>query len=1106
MNCRTTLVIAGITACLLAGGRNLQSQNARSQAAQPLSSEALFDSSVAPIIARHCLECHDTSSRKGRLDLSKREAATAWDRGGQLIVPGKPEESALWKSVESDEMPENRPSLSPEEKLALRQWIEAGAAWTADEIEPLSFTRDTRASQNWIRRLTVPEYIETVRSAAGVDIEEEARRILPPDVRADGFHNTAYNLGSDLHHVEAFSSLAAVIVSRMDVPRFAARFAGCSALEEDCLRELISGMGKWLLRGPLNDHEIKSFLSIARAVKEDGGNFTEAVSYVLEGMLQSPRFIYLLEDQHGDGTLREVKPHELASRLSYILWGGPPDEELMQAADSNQLSDERSLRRQVARMLEDPRAIKRSSRFIYEWLDLDRMNNLRPDPERFPAWHDQLAADMREETLAFFEEIAWRQKRPLADLMNAGVTMATPRLAEFYGLSSKDPGASRHHGRVQKDLQILYTFDEGGGDLVRDLSGAGTPVHLKIDDPPSVRWSHSGLTLLEPTQLTSLHPPRRLVEAVRESKAVTIEAWITTSSKDQSGPARIVSMSSGVGARNFTLGQDGGKVDVRFRTRSTSGNGQPATSAEGLAEHRLTHVTYTRDASGNTRIYINGEQKASGETKGELNNWDQNFQLLLGNESTSDRPWLGTFHLVAIYSRALSQEEVQKNHAAGARRARTPVLAGAKADGSLPGLQALYDFAGGSGSTVPDKAGAGTPLDLKIEKDSAVEWAPEGLRLKDSTVLAHAGAPRRLIEAIQRTEELSIEAWITPANLDQSGPARILTLSSGSSERNFTLGQEKGEYQVRLRAAGTNPNGLPALATGTGAASTRLTHLVYTRDRAGTATFYLDGAPVESTGLPGDFSNWSTDYKLAVGNETSGDRPWKGTLHLLAIYNRALSEAEVRNTGQSIRKYDLAENQPRGGLLTQGSLLTVGGEEASTVARGLFILHDFLYSAVGNPPPCLDTSPVPAKPGLSKREIAQARVDNNSCGGCHSKFEPLAFGLEKFDGLGQFVEVDEHGNKLRDDGEILFPGQAKPVPFASASELMDILAASPRVHKNITRKVTQFALGRPLVESDAKLVDRIHDAAAEGGGTYASLITAIVTSDLVRKTPTETTR
>jgi hypothetical protein len=167
------------------------------------------------------------------------------------------------------------------------------------------------------------------------------------------------------------------------------------------------------------------------------------------------------------------------------------------------------------------------------------------------------------------------------------------------------------------------------------------------------------------------------------------------------------------------------------------------------------------------------------------------------------------------------------------------------------------------------------------------------------------------------------------------------------------------------------------------------------------------------------------------------------------------------------------------------------------VTRGLFVLKDFLWGEVKDPPPCVDTTPVPTKPGLSQRAIAEQRIAQASCRGCHAKFEPLAFGLEKFDGVGAYHESDEHGNKLREDGNILFPGSDEPTSYQSSAELMNLLASSDRVRKGMTRKLVQFAIGRALLPADAPIVDKIHEQGENGGGSYASLITAIAMSDLV---------
>jgi hypothetical protein len=1088
-------VALGVAACLLFCGPAAGQEGGPSEAGP----EGTFATRIAPLLERYCLECHDAGSSKGRLDLSRREPALAGGKSGPAIVPGKAAESLIWRQVESDAMPKKRPPLSPEEKKLLREWIDAGAAWPEGAIA------GRRAGDGLFQRLTVPEYIETVRSALGVDIERDARRLLPPDLRADGFSNTAYSLNVDLEHVEAYARLARTIAGRLDAAKLAKEHASCREPSDACLREVVSGAGKWLLRGPLADDEIAAFLRVAAAVAEAGGDFDEAVRSVVEAMLQSPRFIYRVEDRRGDGTARRPGGFELASRLSYILWGGPPDRELMRAAADGELSDRGRVEAQVQRMLGDPRAVARSSRFLHEWLDLDRLAGLRPDPARFPKWDRRLAADMRDETLAFFEHIVWEEKRPLSDLLNARVTFATPRLAAHYGLGRelagggpKARGPAEAPERVEEGLQALYRFEEGGGNVVRDVSGAGEPLHLSVAGPGAVRWSGAGLSVNEPTLIAGERPPARLIDAVRASGAITLEAWVTPASASQKGPARIVTLSASPAARDFTLGQEGDRFDVRLRTTATSENGLPSlASAAGAAGEAPVHVAYTRDASGAAAVYVNGRESSRGQAGGDLSSWDGGFRLALANELSGDRPWRGTLHLVAVYARALSAAEVERNRAAGAGRHLAPAPAGEQ------GLQALYAFEDGDGDRVRDTSGAGGPIDLKVEGAGAVEWRAGALSVREPALITTSVAPARLIEAVKASKAFTVEAWITPGGADQRGPARIVTLSSGTGQRNFTLGQDGDRFDVRFRTTKTDQNGLPSLSSPPGAVKARRTHVVYTRDAAGKASLHVDGEEVASRDTGGDLSSWDDGFQLALANESTRDRPWKGAFHRVVLHSRALSPEEVRSRGEGLSRYDLSSVPARGGLLTQGSVLTIGGDEASMVSRGLFILNEVLGDRVGSPPPCVDTTPVPAKPGLSRRAIAEARVANGACGGCHSRFEPLAYGLEKLDGAGAYHEADEHGNALRDDGSIAFAGQDQPTPYASSPELMDLLAGSDRVRRNLTRKVAQFALGRPLVEADEPILARIHQAAWEGGGTYAGLIAAIVLSDLVQTAGTE---
>jgi hypothetical protein len=86
-----------------------------------------------------------------------------------------------------------------------------------------------------------------------------------------------------------------------------------------------------------------------------------------------------------------------------------------------------------------------------------------------------------------------------------------------------------------------------------------------------------------------------------------------------------------------------------------------------MVSTRVSHVVYTREASGRATIYVNGIPRARRIVGGDLSNWSEGFRLALANEATGGRPWFGEFHLVAIYGRALSAREVRRNRAARTR-------------------------------------------------------------------------------------------------------------------------------------------------------------------------------------------------------------------------------------------------------------------------------------------------------------------------------------------------------------------------------------------------------------------------------------------------------
>ncbi|HVR83555.1 MAG TPA: LamG-like jellyroll fold domain-containing protein, partial [Planctomycetota bacterium] len=216
------------------------------------------------------------------------------------------------------------------------------------------------------------------------------------------------------------------------------------------------------------------------------------------------------------------------------------------------------------------------------------------------------------------------------------------------------------------------------------------------------------------------------------------------------------------------------------------------------------------------------------------------------------------------------------------------------------GLVALYAFKEGKGGLVHDSSRAGAPLDLKIENEAAVKWSPKGLLIGAPVLISSTASAAKIAQACKASNEVTVEAWVRPGTLTPSGKdGRIVGLSADTQNQNFLLGQDQMEgparsYFMRLRSATTDTVGKPALATPDGSARLKLSHLVYTRSTSGVATFYIDGVEVARTTGGGALSNWNEGYRLSVGNEISGDRPWLGEVHLVAVYSHALTADELK--------------------------------------------------------------------------------------------------------------------------------------------------------------------------------------------------------------------
>ena len=196
----------------------------------------------------------------------------------------------------------------------------------------------------------------------------------------------------------------------------------------------------------------------------------------LEAVLSSPHFIFRLErepDTARTGNTYRVADLDLASRLSFFLWGTSPDKELVTIASQGKLSDPVTLERQTRRMLADPRAEALATRFAAQWLRLQDIDKVKPDPNFYPNFDDNLAAMMRRETQLFFTDLV-REDRSLLDLYRADYTFLNERLAQHYGIPGVAGGEFR---KVQyPDNRRLGLLGQGSMLVQTSLANRTSPV------------------------------------------------------------------------------------------------------------------------------------------------------------------------------------------------------------------------------------------------------------------------------------------------------------------------------------------------------------------------------------------------------------------------------------------------------------------------------------------------------------------------------------------------------------------------------------------------------------------------------------------------------
>jgi hypothetical protein len=213
--------------------------------------------------------------------------------------------------------------------------------------------------------------------------------------------------------------------------------------QDACAEQIVSALATRAYRRPLLQSELEERLAYYHAAKKDG--FESGIRTAIVGILASPHFLFRTDDVAADTratstssaaeSVYRLNDVELATKLAFFLWSSLPDEELLLLAEAGTLSDAVVLEQQVRRMLSDARAETLAADFAYQWLHLNRMDAIRPDPAKFPQAAGRLdpRPDFLRE-LGLFVDSIFREDRSVLDLLRAKHTFVNETLAWRYGI------------------------------------------------------------------------------------------------------------------------------------------------------------------------------------------------------------------------------------------------------------------------------------------------------------------------------------------------------------------------------------------------------------------------------------------------------------------------------------------------------------------------------------------------------------------------------------------------------------------------------------------------------------------------------------------------
>lgn len=378
--------------------------------------------------------------------------------GGEQIIPNSQEHLVLKHLVER-----------------LNGTTDACEAETTDEATDCSVVPP---SPRQLRRLSHAEYDRTVTDLFGFAASWGAAFTV--DDFEHGFDNHGASLGVSPLLADQYRKAAeAIAVKVLENKGSLFPCVPAAGQEAECALSIIDSLGRNIFRRTLSADDTLRYEGIYNLAAADDG-FDAGMFWVLSAMLQSPHFLYRPElgEHVGEGLYR-LNPFEIASELSYFLWGTQPDATLMALASSGELLDPAVILAQTERLLASPRRLDVMRHFVAQWLDTRQLHNATKDPAMFPGFTEAVRESMSEGTARFMGHVVFESTGNLTEVFTAPYGVMNTTLADFYGLD----GSSLGQGFDWMDLAgtpYAGILSQGSVLGAHSFSNSTSPIHRGV--------------------------------------------------------------------------------------------------------------------------------------------------------------------------------------------------------------------------------------------------------------------------------------------------------------------------------------------------------------------------------------------------------------------------------------------------------------------------------------------------------------------------------------------------------------------------------------------------------------------------------------------------